>query len=103
MKNNNMTRIEQEKQTVARMIEIYCRSHHKTSALCTECRGLAEYTNSRLDHCLFGKKRVYNKCTIHCYKLEYLTLPAQKVGTEKTLPLSIMGVKHYDKQFKERA
>ncbi|MFI3295939.1 MAG: nitrous oxide-stimulated promoter family protein, partial [Rikenellaceae bacterium] len=64
-----MTRLEREKRTVSKMIEIYCRSHHITSALCTECRELAKYANTRLDHCPFGEnKGVCNKCTIHCYK-----------------------------------
>lgn len=64
-----MTRIEQEKQTVAKMIEIYCRSYHNKSALCEKCKELVEYAYSRLDNCPFGQKKgVCSRCKIHCYK-----------------------------------
>ncbi|MFI3314831.1 MAG: nitrous oxide-stimulated promoter family protein [Rikenellaceae bacterium] len=64
-----MTRIDREKHTVAKMIEIYCRDNHKTQTICTECSELLQYAHSRLERCPFGEKKgVCNKCKVHCYK-----------------------------------
>lgn len=78
-----MTRIEQEKQTVRQMIEIYCQAkkHHSSiglmhgksglgneKKLCQECSALLVYAHARLDHCKFGEQKpTCKKCPIHCY------------------------------------
>ncbi|QGG48457.1 nitrous oxide-stimulated promoter family protein [Heliorestis convoluta] len=69
-------RIEREKQTVQKMIELYCDHHHastckeKDSAtLCHDCQSLFDYAMARLARCPFGeKKSTCGKCTVHCYK-----------------------------------
>lgn len=64
-----MTRIEEEKLTVSKMIHLYCRKKHLRNNLCTECDGLHDYAMQRLDHCKFGEEKpVCAKCPVHCYK-----------------------------------
>lgn len=61
---------QQEKNTVEKMIYIYCRSKHKTdNCLCDVCTQLNEYAQQRLSHCKFGEEKpTCEKCPIHCYK-----------------------------------
>ncbi|MBN2331722.1 MAG: nitrous oxide-stimulated promoter family protein [Deltaproteobacteria bacterium] len=71
MANDNLAslRIQQERETIARMIALYCRKQHKCRPLCPDCRELLEYAWSRIDHCpLQEKKTTCGRCPIHCYK-----------------------------------
>ena len=65
-----MTRIEKEKQTVSKMVELYCRSHrHAEDGLCEDCAALLAYAHGRLDRCRFGnRKSTCRKCPVHCYR-----------------------------------
>lgn len=59
--------------TVRFMIELYCRSKHKTpkGKLCKECEELWEYVKSRRSKCPFGDDKPFcSNCRIHCYKPE---------------------------------
>jgi len=61
--------IKQEKQTVERMIRLYCRHAEGNRELCRECRSLLDYALSRLDHCPYGdNKPACKQCTTHCYR-----------------------------------
>ena len=63
-----MTRIEREKQTVRKMIDIYCRHHLKQESMLEEYLLLADYACQRLDHCQFGEqKKTCKRCPVHCY------------------------------------
>ncbi len=63
-----MTRIEREKQTVLKMIELYCRHHLKENPMSEEYRNLADYAWRRLDHCRYGDQKTACKdCPTHCY------------------------------------
>ncbi len=64
--------VENEKQTIEQMIQLFCGEKHGTKeALCEECSGLRDYALARLDHCPFGdEKPVCRKCEVHCYKPE---------------------------------
>ena len=63
-----MSKIEREKQTVRKMIELYCRHHLHQETMTEEYQHLADYACQRLDHCRFGeKKTVCKQCPIHCY------------------------------------
>ncbi len=65
------SRLTTEKQTIEKMITLYCKGHHKTSSLCNECRQLLDYSVNRLQKCRFGnKKPVCKKCPAHCYRKE---------------------------------
>ena len=65
-----MKRTERERQTVGKMIGIYCRAHHGGGkALCEECRALYAYAEQRAEKCPFGdEKPTCSQCPIHCYK-----------------------------------
>ncbi|NLO72389.1 MAG: nitrous oxide-stimulated promoter family protein [Porphyromonadaceae bacterium] len=66
-----MGSIDYEKQTVEKMIGLYCRKKHKTKkgALCDTCLSVKNYAWQRLDRCPFGdEKSACEDCPIHCYK-----------------------------------
>ncbi|MCL1934508.1 MAG: nitrous oxide-stimulated promoter family protein [Candidatus Azobacteroides sp.] len=62
-----------EKNTVSKMIRIYCRAKHKQrGGLCPECKQLESYAHQRLEYCPYKEnKPACEKCAIHCYKNEY--------------------------------
>ena len=63
-----MSRIENEKRVVLRMIELYCKHRLGLKEVNEEYKQLGEYACKRLDYCRFGeKKSVCKKCPIHCY------------------------------------
>ncbi|MDN3955197.1 nitrous oxide-stimulated promoter family protein [Sporolactobacillus laevolacticus] len=69
---NNGPVIQQEKDTVKKMIAIYCRKKHHHQELCDECRDLQLYALKRLSHCPFGeKKTACSNCEVHCYSPIY--------------------------------
>ncbi len=62
-------RILREKRTILAMLRIYCRGHHGSTLLCSECQDLLDYAHCRLDRCPFGAdKPTCVNCPIHCYK-----------------------------------
>lgn len=62
-------RIEREKETVAMMIELYCRKRLKLETIPAEYEELKEYAFRRLDGCKYGeKKSACKRCPTHCYK-----------------------------------
>ena len=64
-----VSRIIREKETVKRMIRLYCSKKEKNHAFCSECTELLLYAHARLERCPFGeKKKACKSCTIHCYK-----------------------------------
>ena len=63
-----MSKIEREKRTIRKMIEIYCRHYLKQEVVSEDYRLLAEYACQRLEHCPFGEeKKSCGKCPVHCY------------------------------------
>lgn len=70
-KTNKLSRIEQEKQTVRRMIDLYCRKKEGNTTRCPSCEALLAYAYARLDRCPFGEaKTSCQRCPIHCYKAD---------------------------------
>jgi len=62
-------RLHRERRTIAAMIAIYCRDHHRSRALCERCAGLEAYALERIDRCVYGPgKPTCFACPIHCYK-----------------------------------
>ena len=62
-------RVFREKRTIRAMLQIYCRGHHGSTILCSDCRELLDYAHCRLDRCPFGAdKPTCVNCPIHCYK-----------------------------------
>ena len=63
-----MRRIEREKQTVRKMIELYCRHHLHQDQIPEEYQHLADFACRRLDHCKYGERKTACKhCPTHCY------------------------------------
>ncbi|MEG1838759.1 MAG: nitrous oxide-stimulated promoter family protein [Bacteroidaceae bacterium] len=64
-----MNRIASEKQTVNKMVRLYCRlNHHTQRTLCPDCQELLDYATQRLENCKFGEhKTTCVKCPVHCY------------------------------------
>lgn len=59
-----------EKQTMAVMVEIYCRKKHKSAkgSLCPQCQKLLSYACQRTDRCPFMETKTFcSACKIHCY------------------------------------
>lgn len=64
-------RLRRERRTVRVMVSLYCRHHHRTPALCSDCEELASYADRRLDLCPYGpEKPSCTNCPIHCYRPE---------------------------------
>ena len=64
-------RIDRETTTIHKMVELYCRNHHRENSLCTDCQQLLDYAEKRTRSCPFGKdKPVCADCPVHCYKPE---------------------------------
>ena len=64
-------KIQKEKETVEKMINLYCEKKHSTSkgALCPECQKLLEYSHQRLEQCQYQEnKPTCRKCPVHCYR-----------------------------------
>lgn len=69
---NNGPNIQKEKETVAKMIALYCRKKHHQQQLCEECKELKDYAFKRLSLCPFGEdKTACSNCKVHCYKPAY--------------------------------
>jgi len=60
-----------EKQTIEKMINLYCQKRHRSKVLCAECELLKQYALNRLSKCPFGDdKGACSDCKVHCYKSE---------------------------------
>ncbi len=55
------------------MVRIYCADNHANhGALCSRCRVLVEYADSRLEKCPFAEKKPpCARCKVHCYERSY--------------------------------
>jgi len=64
-----MGRIDREKTTVQKMIQMNCeKKHGSLNGLCENCESLSSYSIQRLNSCQFGaKKPACSKCPVHCY------------------------------------
>ena len=68
---SNSSRIDQERRTVAVMIEMYCRAHHTADGLCPRCVALQDYALQRIARCPFGEEKpTCANCRVHCYRPE---------------------------------
>ncbi|AQS38383.1 Nitrous oxide-stimulated promoter [Shewanella psychrophila] len=90
-----------EYQTIAAMVEIYCKAH-KHNAMpvseCQECQKFLTYARTKLDRCPYGQdKPTCNKCPVHCYK-PHMKEKAREImvfsGPKMLLPHPIMAIRH---------
>lgn len=64
-----MTRIENEKAVVAKMIRLYCRHKLGLTEPNEEYTELLRYAEQRLTRCKFGEQKpACKRCPIHCYR-----------------------------------
>ena len=64
-------KIRKEKDTVEKMIRLYCEKKHRSSSetLCSECQNLLEYSFQRWEQCQYQEdKPTCRKCPVHCYR-----------------------------------
>ena len=54
---------------IEKMIELYCRAHHKTDkGICSDCSKLNKYCIKRLKQCKYGaNKPPCSKCSSNCF------------------------------------
>ncbi len=97
--NMKRKRIEIEKETIYKMVHIYCKGQRHGEILCNNCEKLIDYTNQRLDQCIFGENKTFcSKCTVHCFK------PDMKISIKEVMKYSgprmilhnpLMTIKHF--------
>jgi hypothetical protein len=65
-----MGRLERERLTIRRMVEIHCWAEHGQRQPCADCAGVLAYALKRIDHCPHPVKPTCAKCTVHCYQAD---------------------------------
>ncbi|MBT1445371.1 nitrous oxide-stimulated promoter family protein [Shewanella sp. JM162201] len=84
--------------TISAMVGIYCRDHHGSKQLCSDCSAFLEYARVRLDRCPYGQEKpTCNKCPVHCYKPEPRELARtimRYAGPRMLLPHPILAIRH---------
>jgi hypothetical protein len=66
-----LSRIQREKSTIIKMIDLYCHNVHGGESTCLDCQALSEYAQIRLQKCPFQEgKTTCAKCPVHCYKAD---------------------------------
>ncbi|HWH70974.1 MAG TPA: nitrous oxide-stimulated promoter family protein [Candidatus Sulfotelmatobacter sp.] len=101
-------RLAREWQTIAAMVQCYCRDHHQAGAgLCPECQGLLDYATLRLDRCRFGaEKPTCAKCPVHCYqrdRREQVKTIMRYAGPRMLWQHPILSLRHWLDGFKPDA
>jgi len=93
-------RIRREQRTIAAMLAIYCRDHHRpvSTGLCAECGALLAYARRRLEGCPFqGAKPACNRCEVHCYSVtmrERVSLIMRYAGPRMLLRHPVLSLFH---------
>lgn len=100
-------RIKLEKDTLSKMITIYCKDKHKLKeGLCRECEELLSYSIKRLESCKFGEdKPVCGRCKIHCYKPEMrmkIIGVMRVVGPKMLLKHPVLTINHFMQMIKRK-
>jgi hypothetical protein len=93
------TRLQRERDTVKKMIELYCELNHNSEGeLCNECSGLMDYIDERLDKCPFeNDKPTCDRCTVHCYRKderEHIRRIMRFSGPRMTYRHPVMAIVH---------
>ncbi len=96
-----------EKETVSKMIAIYCKKKHSTKhGLCPECTALETYAKMRSDKCPFMETKTFcSNCKIHCYKpdmREKIREVMRFAGPRMLFVHPIMAIRHVIESKKEK-
>lgn len=98
---------QREKETVAFMIQLYCRKKHGMKGkLCSQCGELCDYAMLRSDKCPFMETKTFcSNCKVHCYKSD-MRERIQEVmrfsGPRMMLYHPVMAIRHVIESRKER-
>lgn len=61
-------KIEDEKNNIEFMINLYCKKNHKEIGLCNDCQELLTFAKMRIDKCPVKETKTFcSSCHIHCY------------------------------------
>lgn len=61
-------KVEEEKNNIKFMIELYCKKNHKRDILCDECKELLEFANMKINRCPMKETKTFcSTCHIQCY------------------------------------
>jgi uncharacterized paraquat-inducible protein A len=93
-------RLSREWKTMEAMMKLYCRDRHEaTTGLCSECQGLLNYANVRLDRCRFGEEKpTCAKCSVHCYqrdRREQIKVMMRYAGPRILWEHPVMSLRHW--------
>ena len=104
---STVSKREREKETVSKMIKIYCRKKHGTKkGLCPECAKLEEYAKLRSDKCPFMETKTFcSNCKVHCYKPEMREKIREVMrfsGPRMLLVDPVMAIRHIIESKKEK-
>jgi hypothetical protein len=99
MKNKKSSRMQREADTVAVMIQRYCRLNHGSDKeLCADCTELINYAEHSLASCPFQEgKTSCGNCKVHCYKpsmREKIREVMRTIGPRMFLTNPIMALRH---------
>ena len=87
-----------ELDTLRAMIGLFCRDHHDTEALCTDCSELLDYAAGRLANCRYGaEKPKCRVCPVHCYSpamRSRISEVMRYAGPRMLLHHPVMGLRH---------
>ena len=88
------------------MMKLYCHDKHGvTTALCSECQGLLNYANARLDRCRFGEEKpTCAQCPVHCYqrdRREHIKIMMRYAGPRMLWQHPIMSLRHWLDAFRK--
>ena len=97
---------EKEKETVSRMIAIYCRGKHGGRTLCPDCAALDAYARLRSDKCPFMETKTFcSNCRVHCYRKdmrEKIREVMRYSGPRMIFYHPVMAVRHIIESKKEK-
>ena len=92
-------RLDRERRTIRLMIEIYCRGHHGSRKLCSNCLELFAYAMERIDKCAFrAQKPACSACSVHCYKpamREQVRRVMRYAGPRMVIRHPMLTIRHY--------
>jgi hypothetical protein len=99
-------RLDREWKIMETMMRLYCRDKHgTTSPLCSECQGLLNYANVRLDRCRFGEEKpTCAKCPVHCYqrdRREQIKTMMRYAGPRMLWEHPVMSLRHWLDGFRQ--
>lgn len=101
------TKRQREKETVSRMIRLYCKKQHGgKKELCAACAELEAYAMQRSDKCPFMEEKTFcSNCKVHCYKPEMrekIRAVMRFSGPRMIFVYPVMAVRHVIESKKEK-